>query len=309
MHLATVALLSSIGMVVASAPNSLRGSAEQTDDVPRAPIPDSEAEVFDALSDILFGSDIHPDGESELVSAMSAFENGTENLQDLSADSALGSRGCDSRAGSWVGMAERIAPGCLGQCKRQGICEAIGRAVGVWTRTHNKRKARHAVCKYQNALRCLLSSNHKAKCKKFINMAPNYGIPLSVGKVCHRRLEEAPGLEEAVEASEDALEHYDNMTLDALATAALSSSAGCYAKTSSLRSCGGRCFGRKQGHQRRECIQECLEKKKVGSSSCAGCYAHRSDCTMVNCLTPCARSATGKECTSCVHKKCGGDCR
>merc|ERR1719277_2139096 len=79
--------------------------------------------------------------------------------------------------------------------------------------------------------------------------------------------------------------------VDAIVTAALSSEAGCHASQSVLRACGAPCFS-----------------KHHLSGSCAGCYGRRTDCTLSHCLSPCAKSATSRACTGCVHKRCGGDC-
>lgn len=305
MHLAVVALFSSAVMVGANGTNSLRGTAEQDgDSVSEAHIPDSEAEVVDALSDILFGSDIHADEKSDTPSAMAAYENSTDPLPGLSA--ALARGGCGRQG--WAGSVEAIAPGCLDQCRNYGICRTVGSAVGVWVRTHNKAKARRAACGNQKALNCLLWRSHRHKCKNLISRAPSYGIPLSVGQACHRRLEEVPVQDQAVQATEDASEGHENFTLDAMVAATLSSNAqGCHASTGLLRSCGARCFGQPRGGRRVGCIGQCL--KGTLRKSCAGCYARRSDCTMVKCLRPCSRSATGSQCTGCVHSHCGGDCR
>merc|ERR1712060_408049 len=111
------------------------------------------------------------------------------------------------------------------------------------------------------------------------------------------------------DGEEDALAGSTNMTLDAMVAATLSNAAaGCFASTTLLRSCGARCFGRAGGHVRADCISACLDAT-LHFGSCARCYGARSDCTMVKCLQPCARSATGAACTGCVHAKCGGDCR
>merc|ERR1711920_628827 len=72
-------------------------------------------------------------------------------------------------------------------------------------------------------------------------------------------------------ASEDTLGLHENVTLDVMATAALSASAqGCHCSTGELRQCGSRCFSRHgSAHNAHWCSQ---------------CYARRSDCTMNRCL-------------------------
>merc|ERR1712127_496791 len=125
-----------------------------------------------------------------------------------------------------------------------------------------------------------------------------------------RHLDEVPVQGHGVSATEqDALVYDENVTLDAMAMATLSSAAvTCHASTTLLRNCGARCFGKPAGNKRAECISECLHAT-IQEDSCASCYGRRSDCTIEHCIRPCSRSAYGTPCKTCVHSKCGGDCR
>jgi len=80
----------------------------------------------------------------------------------------------------------------------------------------------------------------------------------------------------------------------------LATSAGCHASDESLRACGRQCFA---NPHRPQCASDCL----VGAGlqeSCATCYSQRIDCTLNNCLSHCALSATGQACLSCVAQHC-----
>lgn len=306
-----VAVLFGATAAAASGPSSLRGSTSE-DPVVTA----EEGATLDALSDIFFAL---PEGSGDLIGVPS--ENSSAPSLDLSANVATETAKC---SGGWSGMVEKIAPGCLGQCQRYGICGDIQRVVNVWSRFHSKEKAKQEACKNKYAFDCLLRSDHKKKCQPLIVRAPKFGIPTSVNQACPRRLQETtaqevnaglpsePALErmteEAAEDEAPALGHA-NWTLDAMVAATLSSdSQGCHCSTGELRQCGARCFGQHSGWARVKCIRDCLIPLHH-SKQCSECYGQRSDCTMNKCLSKCASGPNSPACTSCVHSKCGGDCR
>merc|ERR1712060_770338 len=278
--------------------SSLRGSASQA--VAEA----EEGKTLDALSDVFFSLAEGSEGEKS-----GPIENSTESW-DLSA-SAEAMKGCSQ---GWSGAVEAIAPGCLGQCARYGICGSIGKVVGVWTRSHNKEKAKRKACENKKAFDCLLWGSHRKLCQPLINRAPKFGIPTNVNLACPRRLDETPAQDVVAQASELTQstevpdEHAENMTMDAMVAAALSSSAqGCHCTTVELKKCGMKCFS-KRGAARIGCITGCLDKLHH-QHWCSECYARRADCTMNKCLSKCASAPDSKKCTDCVHSKCGGDCR
>merc|ERR1712087_781314 len=150
------------------------------------------------------------------------------------------------------------------------------------------------------------------------------GIPANVNQACPRRLDETPAQDVVAQASEltqstevpderssednSGLQH-ENMTLDAMVAASLSSSAqGCYCTTAELKQCGLQCFAKHRGGARIGCITGCLDKKDH-QHWCSACYGRRSDCTMEKCLNKCSSGPNSQKCTECVHSKCGGDCR
>jgi len=296
-----------LGATAASATDSssLRGSTSQA--VPEA----EEGKTLDALSDVFFSLAEGSEGEKS-----GPIENSTESW-DLSASAEV-MKGCSQ---GWSGAVEAIAPGCLGQCARYGICASIGKVVGVWGRTHSKEKAKRKACETKKAFDCLLWGSHRKLCQPLIDRAPKFGIPTNVNQACPRRLEETPAqdvvaqVSEVPQATEAHDEHasediglHENVTLDAMVTAALSASAqGCHCSTGELRQCGSRCFSR-HGSARIGCITGCLDASHH-AHWCSQCYARRSDCTMNKCLSKCAAGPTSKKCTDCVHSNCGGDCR
>jgi len=271
----------------------LRGSASPVVAEPE------EGETLDALSDVFFSLEEGSEGEPS-----GPIENTTESL-DLSASAEM-MKGCSQ---GWSGAVEAIAPGCLGQCAKYGICASIGKVVGVWGRTHSKAKARSKACESKKAFDCLLWGSHRKLCQPLIDRAPKFGIPANVNQACHRRLSETPAQDAVAQASEQTQSTvHENVTLDAMVTAALSSSAqGCHCSTGELRKCGGKCFS-KHGSVRVGCITDCLDGLHH-AHSCSTCYARRADCTMDKCLRECMAGPTLKKCTDCVHSKCGGDCR
>merc|ERR1712083_1049342 len=123
-------------------------------------------------------------------------ENTTESW-DLSANVEVGR--CSQ---GWSGAVESIAPGCLGQCARYGICASIGKVVGVWTRTHSKDKAKRKACEAKKAFDCLLWGSHRKLCQPLIDRAPKFGIPTNVNQACPRRLDETPAQDVVAQASE-----------------------------------------------------------------------------------------------------------
>merc|ERR1711957_751252 len=135
----------------------------------------------DALSDVFFslaaGSE---DASSE------PFDTSTESLS-LSAMVEM-EKGCSA---GWSGLVESVAPGCLGQCTKYGICKSIGKVIGVWSRTHSKGAAKAKACESKRAFDCLLWSSHRKICQPLIDRAPKFGIPANVNQACPRRLEEA----------------------------------------------------------------------------------------------------------------------
>jgi len=302
-----VAMLLGATAATATESSSLRGSASQ-DPVTQA----EEGATLDALSEVFFSL---PEGSEDAGSG--PLENTTESW-DLSADAEIWK--CSQ---GWYGAVEKIAPGCLGQCAKYGICASIDRVVGVWMRTHSKDKARRKACERKRAFDCLLWSSHRKMCQPLIDRAPKFGIPANVKQACRaRRLDETPAQDAVAQASELTQttevpdEHasedtsglqLENMTLDAMVAATLSSSAqGCHCSTTELKQCGMRCFSK--GGARIGCITGCLDALHH-AHWCSTCYAKRSDCTMKKCLNKCASAPTSGKCTGCVHEFCGGDCR
>ncbi|CAE8634555.1 unnamed protein product [Polarella glacialis] len=88
--------------------------------------------------------------------------------------------------------------------------------------------------------------------------------------------------------------------------ALLSSSAGgCSENQGFLRACGTQCYS---NPARASCASTCLRRKGV-QHSCASCQGAKIDCTISKCLTPCAASANGHACRTCVRshcRSCGG---
>merc|ERR1711957_273760 len=118
----------------------------------------------DALSDVFFslaaGSE---DASSE------PFDTSTESLS-LSAMVEM-EKGCSA---GWSGLVESVAPGCLGQCTKYGICNSIGKVIGVWSRTHSKGAAKAKACESKRAFDCLLWSSHRKTCQPLIDRALRY---------------------------------------------------------------------------------------------------------------------------------------
>merc|ERR1712066_881449 len=305
-----VAMLLGATAATATESSSLRGSASQ-DPVAQA----EEGATLDALSDVFFSlAEGGEDVSSEPIENTESWDLSAN--ADMNADKGVCSQG-------WSGMVESIAPGCLGQCARYGICGSIGKVVGVWTRSHSKEKAKRKACENKKAFDCLLWGSHRKLCQPLINRAPKFGIPTNVNQACGRRLDETPAQDDVAQASEltqstevpgeyasednSGLQH-DNMTLDAMVAATLSSSAqGCHCTTVELKQCGMKCFS-KRGGARIGCITGCLDKLHH-QHSCSECYARRADCTMNKCLSKCASAPNAKKCLDCVHSNCGGDCR
>jgi hypothetical protein len=278
--------------------SALRGSASQEN---LASV--EEGATLDALSDVFFslaaGSE---DASSE------PFDNSTGSLS-LSAMVEMEKR-CSQ---GWSGLVETVAPGCVGQCAKYGICKSIGEVIKVWSGTHSKDKAKAKACESKRAFDCLLWSSHRKKCQPLIDRAPKFGIPANVNQACPRRLEETQTQDAAVaepselaQQSTTAGDEYEYEALDSMVTAALSSNAqGCHCSTGELKQCGLQCFSRHSGSARSGCITDCLDKNHH-SHSCSECYGRRSDCTMNKCLSKCAAKPDSKQCTDCVHSKCGG---
>ncbi|CAE8587359.1 unnamed protein product [Polarella glacialis] len=88
--------------------------------------------------------------------------------------------------------------------------------------------------------------------------------------------------------------------------ALLSSSAGgCSENQGFARACGMQCYS---NPARASCASTCLKGKGV-QQSCASCQGAKIDCTISKCLTPCAASANGQACQTCVRshcRSCGG---
>jgi len=344
-----VVLLGAISARADGPSSALRGSASQEN---LASV--EEGATLDALSDVFFslaaGSE---DASSE------PFDNSTGSLS-LSAMVEMEKR-CSQ---GWSGLVETVAPGCVGQCAKYGICKSIGEVIKVWSGTHSKDKAKAKACESKRAFDCLLWSSHRKKCQPLIDRAPKFGIPANVNQACPRRLEETQTQDAAVaqpselaQQSTTAGDNYDEapaltapensglpsepisadqpsvqdaasddddydecgktalcggvepLALDSMVTAALSSNAqGCHCSTGELKQCGLQCFSRHSGSARSGCITDCLDKNHH-SHSCSECYGRRSDCTMNKCLSKCAAQPDSKQCTDCVHSKCGGDCR
>jgi len=289
--------------------SALRGSASQESIVTA-----EEGATLDALSAVFFSVAEGSEGASSHAS------NSTESLSLSSA--AEMERRCGQ---GWSGLVESIAPGCLGQCVQQGICQSVSQVLKVWTSSHSRDKAKAKACQGGNrhAFGCLLKDSHRKKCQPLIDRAPKFGIPANVNQACPRRLEEIPTEQvEAAEAVEEASGLSNeaapadepsvqdvNLTLDSMVMAALGSTVqGCHCSTVELKTCGMQCFSKPRGGSRIGCIAGCLDKKHH-AHSCSECYGRRSDCTMNKCLNKCAANPNAKPCTECVHSKCGGDCR
>merc|ERR1719384_2855572 len=84
-----------------------------------------------------------------------------------------------------------------------------------------------------------------------------------------------------------------NATLGTMVALAMTSDeGGCHASEGLLRNCGAKCIGKPHGRDRITCMAECVYPT-IKSWGCAKCYGKRADCTMSNCLNPCAASSTG----------------
>jgi len=302
-----VVLLGAISVRADGPSSALRGSASQEN---LASV--EEGATLDALSDVFFSLAVgSEDASSE------PFDNSTGSLS-VSAMVEMEKR-CSQ---GWSGLVEKLAPGCVGQCAKYGICKSIGEVVRVWSGTHNKDKSKAKACENKRAFDCLLWSSHRKKCQPLIDRAPKFGIPANVNQACRRRLEETqtqdaavaqPSELEPLAQTQDATvaqpSELEPLALDSMVTAALSSNAqGCHCSTGELKQCGLHCFSRHGGSARSGCITDCLDKRHH-SHSCSECYGRRSDCTMNKCLSTCASQPDSKQCTDCVHSKCGGDCR
>jgi len=306
-------------LLLGASATSAHGQAALRGSVGDAPVVEGEeGATLDALSEIFFTVE---DGSIE--TSESQFKNSTASPLGLSANAASEMTKCSQ---GWSGMVEGIAPGCLGQCQKYGICQSIGSVLGVWLRTHNKKKAKHQACQNKQAFDCLLWSSHRGKCQPLINRAPQYGLPTSVHQACPRRLDETPvenapatippeaaeedqgGHSSAELNQQEADTKLENVTIDALAMAALSSgTSGCFCSEGELRQCGGQCLTKK-GQARADCVATCLDGKNH-AHSCSECYGRRTDCTLSNCFSKCALRPKSTGCLNCVHANCGGDCR
>jgi len=78
------------------------------------------------------------------------------------------------------------------------------------------------------------------------------------------------------------------------------SAGGCSENQAFARACGMQCYS---NPARASCASTCLQGKGV-PQSCASCQGAKIDCTISKCLTPCAASATGPECQTCVRTHC-----
>jgi len=87
------------------------------------------------------------------------------------------------RCGGLAAAANRIAPGCLGQCEWSGVCSAVNHVAGTWLRTHDKAKVTKQICSHKGAFECLLWNSHKKKCQRLLNRGSSFGIPTRVGQL------------------------------------------------------------------------------------------------------------------------------
>merc|ERR1719232_1437209 len=215
-----VAMLLGTTAASATESSSLRGSASQ--DVAET----EEGKTLDVLSDVFFS--FAEGSENEKGGPV---ENSTESW-DLSASAEVMKR-CSQ---GWSGAVESVAPGSLGQCTRYGICASVGKVIGVWSRTHSKEKAKRKACETKTAFDCLLWGSHRKLCQPLIDRAPKFGIPANVNQACPRRLDEtqAQDVAQVSELRQSIDEHssednsgsqHENVTLDAMVAATLSTSA------------------------------------------------------------------------------------
>merc|ERR1712013_574319 len=128
------------------------------------------------------------EGQSEVPVIQSA--NSTSHVPSVDENISLASAAdLDAEAarcsGGWAALVEGIAPGCLAQCQQHGICAVISEVVGTYTKTHNKKQVKRRVCKHKSQFVCLLWDEHRQKCQKLLDKAPQFGMPTSVGGLGH----------------------------------------------------------------------------------------------------------------------------
>jgi len=106
----------------------------------------------------------------------------SENLTLSAEVAAEASAALGKCHGRYMGALEGLAPGCLGQCARQGICGAFGRAISAFgSKKKDKAAAKASVCRDKRAFACLLQGSHRAKCRALYGPARGFGIPTSAG--------------------------------------------------------------------------------------------------------------------------------
>jgi len=123
--------------------------------------------------------------------------------------------------GRLIGMAARMAPGCLEQCESKGICSAMQQAISAYLPRRNKAAVWEVVCDEQEAFGCLLEEANREKCQGLLAKGPSFGFPTVAEEIsgqCSSKMEakeEIPEDKMISEASSD-LDAFlvGNLTLD-----------------------------------------------------------------------------------------------
>merc|ERR1712027_284986 len=88
--------------------------------------------------------------------------------------------------GRLIGMAARMAPGCLEQCESKGICSAMQQAISAYLPRRNKAAVWEVVCDEQEAFGCLLEEANREKCQGLLEKGPSFGVPTTIDEISGR---------------------------------------------------------------------------------------------------------------------------
>jgi len=204
-----------------------------------------------------------------------------------------------------MGLLQRVAPGCLDQCKSRHICHALNHAISAYGPKDKKdeKAAEHAVCSHQGAFACLLQKSHRNLCHPLISQAGRFGIPTETGALYGRcshalqaRVEFEPGATEEAHLAEDADEEVFSLAGQSYLTpAAVSASEVGFISPNNSN-------GTKESHMIHEANMSMDKMVSLGEVTKFGYIRH----AYWNCYVPGAHSADGLVGTSvgldfCVH--------
>merc|ERR1712027_251001 len=115
--------------------------------------------------------------------------------------------------GRLIGMAARMAPGCLEQCESKGICSAVQHAITAYMPRRNKAAVWEVVCDEQEAFGCLLEEANREKCQGLLAKGPSFGVPSTAEEISEQC---SSKMEAKEEVSEEKIISAGSSDLDAL---------------------------------------------------------------------------------------------